>query len=163
MYYEAYHRSVEQPEEFWSDLALNLVHWDRPFDKVLDNHNEPYTKWFVGGYLNACYNTVDRHVLGGRGNKVAIIHDSPLTNTIRHVTYAELYDSVSRLAGGLKKLGVQKGDTVVIYMPLIPEAIIAMLATVRLGAIHSVVFGGEFCTFLLLLFDSYFWRAITLL
>lgn len=98
---------------------------------------------YVGGYLNACYNCIDRHVLSGMGEKIALIHDSPMTNTVRKVTYQELYDKVCLLAGGMKKLGVTKGDRVVIYMPLIPEVVIAMLATVRLGAIHSVVFGGE--------------------
>nr|CAD7598120.1 unnamed protein product [Timema genevievae] len=97
---------------------------------------------FVGGELNACYNAVDRHVEAGRGGKVALIHDSPITKTVRHVTYLELQDKVSRLAGALADLGVGRGDRVLIYMPLIPEAIIAMLATARLGAIHSVVFGG---------------------
>lgn len=94
--------------------------------------------------MNACYNCIDRHVASGNGGKVALIHDSPITNTVRKVTYQELLDTVSRLAGGLKKLGVKKGDRVVIYMPLIPEAVISMLATVRLGAIHSVVFGGKY-------------------
>lgn len=134
---------MEQPEEFWAEQAAQLIHWDRPWDKVLDDDNQPFTKWYTGGYLNACYNAIDRHILAGKGSKVALIHDSPLTNTIRKVTYQELMDKVSLLAGGLKSLGVQKGDRVVIYMPLIPEAIMAMLATVRIGAIHSVVFGGN--------------------
>lgn len=107
-------------------------------------NSRPFTKWFCGGYLNACYNCIDRHVANGNGGKVALIHDSPITNVVRKVTYQELLDTVSRLAGGLKKLGVKKGDRVVIYMPLIPEAVISMLATVRLGAIHSVVFGGKY-------------------
>lgn len=110
---------------------------------MFDDSRSPFTKWFVGGRLNACYNAVDRHVERGFSKKVAIIHDSPITNTVRHVTYEELYDQVARLAGGLRKLGVGKGDRVVIYMPLIPEAIMAMLAVVRLGAVHSVVFGGR--------------------
>jgi propionyl-CoA synthetase len=97
---------------------------------------------FAGGELNACYNAVDRHVEAGGGSKVALIHDSPLTKTVKKITYAELLDQVSHLAGALAKLGVSKGDRVLIYMPLIPEAVIAMLATVRLGAVHSVVFGG---------------------
>lgn len=100
--------------------------------------------------MNACYNAVDRHVKAGKGSKIAIIHDSPLTATVRKITYAELLDQVSHLAGCLAALGVSKGDKVLIYMPLIPEAVIAMLATVRLGAVHSVVFGGfaarELCT-----------------
>lgn len=89
-------RSIEEPEEFWEDIAApHMVHWDKPFEKVLDNSNPPFTKWFVGGYINACYNAVDRHVHAGLGDKVAIIHDSPLTNIIRRVTYQELYDTVN--------------------------------------------------------------------
>lgn len=99
-------------------------------------------KRYVGGELNACHNAVDRHVEAGLGDKTALIHDSPMTSTIRHVTYNELLEKASRLAGALAERGVRKGDTVLIYMPLIPETIIAILATVRLGAIHSVVFGG---------------------
>lgn len=88
-------RSIDEPNEFWEDIgAMHMIHWDKPFEKVLDNSNPPFTKWFVGGYLNACYNAVDRHVLAGNGEKVAIIHDSPMTNTIRKVTYQELYDTV---------------------------------------------------------------------
>lgn len=142
-YSEVYKQSVENPEEFWGKLG-KLVHWDRPWKRVLDNDHPPFTKWYSGGYLNACYNAIDRHVLAGKGSKVALIHDSPLASIVRHVTYQELYDQVSLLAGGLHKLGVRKGDRVVIYMPLIPETIMAMLATARLGAIHSVVFGGKF-------------------
>ncbi|XP_063699337.1 acyl-CoA synthetase short-chain family member 3, mitochondrial isoform X2 [Culicoides brevitarsis] len=129
---------------------MQLINWDKKWDCVVDNQSQPFTKWYVNGYLNACYNCIDRHIAEGRGDKIALIHDSPLTRTIRKVTYQELHDITARLAGGLKKLGVQKGDRVVIYMPLIPEAVIAMLATVRLGAVHSVVFGGfaanELCT-----------------
>lgn len=106
----------------------------------------------MGGELNACYNAIDRHVEAGNGSKVALVYDSPLTSTIEKVTYAQLLDKISHLAGGLAKLGVRKGDKVVIYMPLIPEAIVAMLATVRLGAIHSVVFGGKTRRLLLLTF-----------
>lgn len=98
---------------------------------------------FVGGELNACYNCVDRHIAAGLAEKVALIYDSPTTNVVRKVTYGELHEKVSTLAGGLQKLGVTKGDRVVIYMPLIPEVVIAILATVRIGAVHSVVFGGE--------------------
>ncbi|EDV34005.1 uncharacterized protein Dana_GF20741 [Drosophila ananassae] len=141
LYLEAYRKSVQDPVAFWEEQA-HLLDWDRPWQQVLDNSNPPFTKWYVGGYLNACYNAIDRHILAGRGAKVALIHDSPLTGTVRRVTYQELYDQIILLAGGLAKLGVTKGDRVVIYMPLIPETIIAMLAIVRLGAIHSVVFGG---------------------
>lgn len=110
---------------------------------------------FVGGELNACYNAVDRHVRAGKGNKTALIHDSPQTSTIRRVTYNELLEKTSLLAGALADMGVRKGDMVIIYMPLIPETIIAILATTRLGAVHSVVFGGkislrvDFCNYFL--------------
>ena len=106
------------------------------------NQKPPFIKWFPGGRLNTCFNAVDVHVQQGRGNQTAVIYDSPVTNTIQKFTYAELKDRVSRIAGFLKGLGVQKGDTVLIYMPMIPEALMSMLACARLGAIHSVVFGG---------------------
>lgn len=93
VYMDAYNRSISNPEEFWSDLG-RLIDWHKPWDRVMDNRNPPFTKWYCGGYVNACYNAVDRHVLNGNGNKVALIYDSPLTNTIRHVTYQELYDEV---------------------------------------------------------------------
>lgn len=96
IYSDTYERSIEEPEEFWGEIAgPPFIHWDKPFEKVLDNTNAPFTKWFTGGYLNACYNCVDRHVLAGQGEKVALIHDSPLTNSIRKVTYQELYDTVT--------------------------------------------------------------------
>ncbi|XP_049825489.1 acyl-CoA synthetase short-chain family member 3, mitochondrial [Aethina tumida] len=140
-YEDAYRKSILKPEEFWGDVG-NLVTWTKPWKKVLDHSNPPFTKWYVGGELNACYNAVDRHVEAGNGNKIAIIHDSPFTATVQKVSYGKLLDKVSHLAGALAKLGVRKGDRVLIYMPLIPETIMAMLATVRLGAVHSVVFGG---------------------
>ncbi|XP_014272884.1 acyl-CoA synthetase short-chain family member 3, mitochondrial [Halyomorpha halys] len=140
-YLEVFRKSIEEPEELWSEVG-SLLDWYTPWTKVLDNTDEPFTKWFVGGELNACYNAVDRHVEAGKGNKTALIHDSPLSNVIRRVTYSELQKKVSLLAGALARSGVKMGDRVVIYMPLIPETIMAMLATVRLGAIHSVVFGG---------------------
>lgn len=96
IYSDTYLRSIEEPEEFWGEIAAPpMIHWDKPFEKVLDNSDPPFTKWFVGGYLNACYNCVDRHILAGKGDKVAIIHDSPLTNSMRKVTYQELYDTVN--------------------------------------------------------------------
>ncbi|KAK9890129.1 hypothetical protein WA026_008938 [Henosepilachna vigintioctopunctata] len=148
-YHKIYKKSLSNPEEFWGEIA-KCVEWSKPWDRVLDNRTQPFTKWFVGGEINACHNAVDRHVKAGKGSKVALIHDSPLTKTVRRVTYAELLDEVSHLAGALAKLGVTKGDRVLIYMPLIPEAIVSMLATARLGAVHSVVFGGfasrELCT-----------------
>lgn len=140
-YRQIYEKSILNPEEFWGEIG-NSIEWSKPWKKVLDDSNQPFTKWFVGGETNACYNAVDRHVKAGNGSKVALIHDSPVTQVIRKVTYAELLDEVSHLAGCLAKLGVEKGDRVLIYMPLIPEAVISMLATARLGAVHSVVFGG---------------------
>ncbi|XP_033177272.1 acyl-CoA synthetase short-chain family member 3, mitochondrial [Bombus impatiens] len=140
-YDEAYKESLENPERFWGEVA-RCIDWSKPWDKVLDNSKQPFTKWFVGGELNACYNAVDRHVLAGNGDKVALIHDSPQISTIRKVTYNELLDKTSLLAGALADMGVGEGDAVIVYMPLIPETIIAILATTRLGAVHSVVFGG---------------------
>src|ERR1700704_3703381 len=102
----------------------------------------PYYRWFAGGVLNTCYNALDLHVDRGRGKQTALIHDSPVTQTIRAFTYFELRDEVARFAGALRRQGVEKGDRVIIYMPAVPEAVIAMLACARLGAIHSVVFGG---------------------
>lgn len=94
-FFDTYQRSLDNPEEFWEEIGnSSLIHWDKPFEKVLDHSNPPFTKWFLGGYLNACYNCVDRHVLAGNGSKVAIIHDSPLTKTVRKVTYQEIYDTV---------------------------------------------------------------------
>ena len=110
--------------------------------QVLDDSNPPFARWFVGGELSVCYNAVDRHVDAGNGNKTAVIWDSPVTGDKAFVTYAALQDKVSRLAGLMAKLGVSKGDRVMVYMPMIPETLVAMLATARLGATHSVVFGG---------------------
>ncbi|XP_012277149.1 acyl-CoA synthetase short-chain family member 3, mitochondrial [Orussus abietinus] len=141
VYEEAFRRSVENPEEFWTEVA-ECVEWSKPWTKIMDNSNEPFTKWYVGAEINACHNAVDRHVNAGNGDKTALIHDSPLTSSIRKVTYNELLEKTSLLAGALSDLGVTKGDKVLIYMPLIPETVMAILATARLGAIHSVVFGG---------------------
>ncbi len=134
-------RSVEQPEEFWAEAAKG-IDWFKECDSVLDSSNPPFYRWFKGGKMNTCYNAIDRHVKNGRGDQVAIIYDSPVTDTITKITYKELLDKVSVFAGGLKSLGVKKGDTTIIYMPMIPEAAIAMLACSRIGAVHSVVFGG---------------------
>lgn len=94
IYADAYMRSLNQPEDFWSEIGSTMIHWDKPFKRVMDNTNPPFTKWFVDGYLNACYNAVDRHILAGKGDKVALIHDSPLTKTVRRVTYLEIYNTV---------------------------------------------------------------------
>ena len=140
-YDEAFQESLENPESFWGRAAEG-IHWDKQWDRVLDQSNSPFVKWFPGAKVNTCYNAVDRHVDGGLGNQIALIYDSPVTNVIRKFTYSELKDRVSKIAGFLKELGVEKGDTVLIYMPMIPEAVLSMLACARLGAVHSVVFGG---------------------
>jgi propionyl-CoA synthetase len=140
--YEAVHsRSLENPEEFWSEAAQQ-IHWYKPWDKVLDDSNQPFYRWFTGGVLNTCYNALDRHVDSGRAEQTALIYDSPVTNTLESFTFRELRDRVATCAGALAALGVSKGDRVIIYMPMIPEVVVAMLAVARLGAIHSVVFGG---------------------
>ena len=140
-YLETYRRSLERPEEFWAEAA-EAIDWERRWDRVLDVSRPPFYRWFPGARLNTCWNAVDRHVAAGRGERVALIWDSPVTGQIRHFTYRELRDEVARLAGVLASLGVVKGDRVLIYMPMVPEAAFAMLACARIGAIHSVVFGG---------------------
>ncbi|BCU05594.1 propionyl-CoA synthetase [Allochromatium tepidum] len=140
-YQTLYDRSMRDPSAFWAEAA-GLIDWDRPWDQVLDDSNPPFYRWFKGGRLNTCYNAVDRHVKAGRGDQPAIIHDSPVTDSKTVITYAELQDQVARFAGVLKSLGVEKGDRVIIYMPMVPEALVAMLGCARIGAIHSVVFGG---------------------
>jgi len=140
-YDEVFQYSLTNSEDFWAEAAKNIT-WYQQYDKVLDSSNPPFYKWFPGGKMNTCYNAVDRHVENGRGDQVALIYDSPVTGTIKKYTYKELLDKVSTFAGVLAGQGVGKGDTVIIYMPMIPEAAIAMLACARLGAIHSVVFGG---------------------
>ncbi len=140
-YSEIYNLSINHPDRFWGEAAES-VQWEKKWDRVLDDSNKPFYRWFVGGRLNTCYNALDYHVQNGRGDQTAIIYDSPVTDTVKKTTYRELLDRVSRFAGGLRDLGVTKGDTVVIYMPMIPEAPMAMLACARIGAVHSVVFGG---------------------
>ena len=136
-----YQQSVERPEEFWAEAAAE-IDWVKPWDRVLDDSRAPFYRWFVGGQLNTCYNALDRHVDGGRADQLALIYDSPVTDTAATFTYRELRDTVATFAGALAAQGVGRGDRVVIYMPMVPEAAIAMLACARLGAIHSVVFGG---------------------
>lgn len=140
-YEELFKRSISDPEGFWGEAA-EAITWYKKWDKVLDSSNPPFYRWFTGGEMNTCYNALDRHVEDGRGDQTAIIYDSPVTGTIRKISYRDLLDQVSRFAGALKGLGVGKGDTVIIYMPMIPQAVVAMLACARLGAVHSVVFGG---------------------
>jgi len=140
-YEVAFEQSINDPDGFWGEAAED-VHWTKKWDKVLDDSNKPFYRWFVGGELNTCYNALDLHVDEGRGDQPALIYDSPVTDTIKTYTYKELTEEVAKFAGVLKGLGVAKGDRVLIYMPMIAEAAIAMLATVRIGAVHSVVFGG---------------------
>jgi propionyl-CoA synthetase len=140
-YQNAYRRSLDDPEAFWGEAA-GSVDWITRWDKVLDDSRAPFYRWFTGGELNTCYNAVDRHVAAGRGEQAALIHDSAMTGLNRTLTFRQLRDETARFAGALARLGVGKGDRVIIYMPMVPEAAIAMLACARLGAIHSVVFGG---------------------
>ena len=139
---DAYRRSMDDPEGFWGDVAED-VRWIKKWDRVLDSSNKPFYRWFSGAEVNTCFNAVDRHVEEGRADQLALIYDSPVTgNTVRTYTYKQLLDEVAGFAGVLKANGVEKGDRVLIYMPMVPEAAIAMLACARIGAIHSVVFGG---------------------
>jgi propionyl-CoA synthetase len=137
----AYRSSIDDPEGFWRVAAAGIDWYEEP-QQILDASAAPFYRWFAGGSLNTCHNAVDRHVEAGLGEQPALVYDSPGTGTKRTFTYAELLDRVSRLAGALRGLGVEKGDRVVIYMPMVPEAIFGMLACARLGAVHSVVFGG---------------------
>ena len=140
-YRELFDASISDPTAFWADAA-RAVTWTREPKQILDDSNPPFYRWFPDGELNTCANALDRHVEGGRGDQPALIYDSPVTGSQRTYTYRELLDLTARFAGALRGLGVDKGDRVVIYMPMIPEAVIAMLACARLGAVHSVVFGG---------------------
>ncbi|MBS3810203.1 MAG: propionyl-CoA synthetase, partial [Desulfobacterales bacterium] len=141
-YESAYYQSIHNPETFWAQAAEDC-HWFKKWDRVLDDSAKPFYRWFTGGSINTCYNALDYHVdERGRGKHTALIYDSPVTDTVRKYTYAELRDIVARFAGVLADQGVAKGDRVIIYMPMIPEAIVSMLACARIGAIHSVVFGG---------------------
>jgi len=140
-YDEVFAQSINEPDIFWGEAAKEIT-WEKKWEKVLDDGRKPFYRWFTGGELNTCYNAVDYQVKEGRGDQVAIIYDSPVTDTVRKITYREFLDEVSRFAGVLGSLGVSKGDTVIIYMPMIPESLVAMLACARIGAVHSVVFGG---------------------
>ncbi|HMC80983.1 MAG TPA: propionyl-CoA synthetase [Acidimicrobiia bacterium] len=141
--YEATHRrSLEDPEEFWRQAASAIEWGTPPGPQILDDSKPPFYRWFPGARLNTCHNALDRHADGGRGRQPALVYDSPVTGSVRTYTYAELRDEVARFAGVLRGLGVTTGDRVVIYMPMVPQAVIAMLACARLGAVHSVVFGG---------------------
>jgi propionyl-CoA synthetase len=140
-YKAVYEAWKSDPEAFWMEAA-EAIDWDRKPSRALNDDNAPLYEWFTDGMVNTCWNAVDRHVEGGRGDQAAIIYDSPITRTKHEITYAELRDRVASLAGALRAKGIEKGDRVIIYMPMVPEAVEAMLACSRIGAIHSVVFGG---------------------
>ncbi|WP_409485335.1 propionyl-CoA synthetase [Arsenicicoccus dermatophilus] len=140
-YAAAYDKSRQDPEAFWAEAAAD-IDWITTPSEVLDDSRAPFYTWFPDGRLNVCYNALDRHVVKGRADQPALHYDSPVTGARRTYTYAELLEEVARFAGVLRDLGVTKGDRVVVYMPMVPEAVIAMLACARIGAIHSVVFGG---------------------
>src|SRR5438445_695835 len=140
-YHEVHARSLSDPEGFWAEAARE-IDWIEPAKKIFDPSTGPYGRWFAGAVVNTCSNALDRHVAGGRANQVALIHDSPLTGTITKFTYAELLKEVQTLAAVMVDFGLAKGDRVILYMPMVPEAVVAMLACARIGAVHSVVFGG---------------------
>ena len=141
VYEETYRRAQDDPEAFWAAAAQPLV-WSRRWDAVCDDSRPPLRRWFAGGALNTCYNCLDRHVERGRGKQLALVYDSPVTDTVRRFTYDELRDETARMAGAVAAQGVTAGDRVILYMPMTPEAVIGMLACARIGAVHSVVFGG---------------------
>ena len=138
---ELHQQSLENPDFFWSEQAKKISWYKEPSEVVVQDE-KGFFRWFPDGELNTCYNALDIHIENGLGNQVALTYDSPVTGTISHYTYRQLLEKVAKFAGGLASIGVEKGDTVLVYMPMIPEAVIAMLACARLGAIHSVVFGG---------------------
>ena len=140
-YHEVHARSLADPEGFWAEAAKE-IDWIEPATKIFDPSQGTYGRWFAGGVVNTCYNALDRHVERGRADQVALIHDSPLTGSVTRLTYAELLNEVQALAAIMQDFGVAKGDRVILYMPMVPEAVVAMLACARLGAVHSVVFGG---------------------
>jgi propionyl-CoA synthetase len=140
-YQRAYEQSLSDPAGFWGEAA-KLVKWDKAPKVVLDDSNVPLYRWFSDGMLNTCYNALDRHVIDGRADQPAVIHESAITGKSSVLTYAQMLEKTARFAGALRMAGVEKGDRVVIYMPMVPEALVAMLACARLGAVHSVVFGG---------------------
>ena len=140
-YAEEFRRSLQDPDGYWRDAAAG-IDWVTPPNRVLDDSAPPMYRWFPDAELNTCYNALDRHVERGRADQLALIYDSPVTGQVQRFTYAQLRDRVAKAAGALRDLGVEKGDRVVVYMPMVPEAVVAMLACARLGAVHSVVFGG---------------------
>ncbi|MBM7485813.1 propionyl-CoA synthetase [Bradyrhizobium sp. USDA 3686] len=141
LYHEVYARSLAHPEGFWAEAAKE-IDWIEPPKKIFDPSQGVYGRWFSGGVVNTCYNALDRHVERGRADQIALIHDSPLANSVTKFTYAELLAEVQALAAIMLDFGAAKGDRVILYMPMVPEAVVAMLACARIGAVHSVVFGG---------------------
>src|ERR1700730_6672269 len=140
-YHEVHARSLADPQGFWGEAAAE-IDWIEPAQKIFDPAMGLYGRWFTGAVVNTCYNALDRHVAGGRGDQVALIHDSPLAGTISRLTYSEMLKEVQTLAAVMQDFGVTKGDRVILYMPMVAEAMVAMLACARIGAVHSVVFGG---------------------
>src|SRR5256884_6802817 len=133
---------AQKPSGSFMERAAEDIHWEKRWDRVFDDSRKPFYRWFTGGVLNTCYNALDLHIDRGRGKQRALVYDSPVTNTVRVFTYAELRDAVARVAGALRRQGIKKGDRVIVYMPMVPEAVVAMLACARIGAGQLVVFGG---------------------
>ncbi len=140
-YQKAFDESLNSPDTYWDRAAQNIK-WYKKYDRVLDDSNKPFYRWFTGGELNTCYNALDYHVENGRADQDALIYDSPVTGTKKKYSYKELTDYAAKFAGVLRSRGLSKGDTVIIYMPMIPEAVVSMLSCARIGVVHSVVFGG---------------------
>src|SRR6476659_9680386 len=140
-YQKSYQESIDEKEKFWAEQA-RMLKWFKEPSNILSKNEKGFYRWFADGEMNTCYLCLDFHVEQGRGEQTALIYDSPVTGTIKKYSYSDLKNAVAKFAGGLQSLGITKGDTVVIYMPVIPESAIAMLACARIGAIHSVVFGG---------------------
>ena len=138
---QIYLNSIKNPENFWKKVSDDIFWFKKP-TKILNKSPPPFYKWYEDGITNTCYNAVDVHIDQGRGDKTALIYDSPITGSKKKITYKELREKVSKFSGALKNQGINKGDRVIIYMPMIPEAVVAMLTCARLGAIHSVVYGG---------------------
>src|SRR5712672_718103 len=140
-YHQVHTRSLADPEGFWGEAARD-IDWIEPAKKIFDPASGLYGRWFGGAVVNTCYNALDRHVANGRAGQVALIHDSPLAGSVTKFTYAQMLHEVKTLAAVMQDFGVAKGDRVILYMPMVPEAVVAMLACARIGAVHSVVFGG---------------------
>src|SRR6202048_1347969 len=140
-YHQVHARSLADPQGFWGEAARE-IDWIEPAKKVFDPGMGLYGRWFAGAVVNTCYNALDRQVAGGRADQLALIHDSPLTGRVTKLTYAQMLHEVTTLAAVMADFGVAKGDRVILYMPMVPEAVVAMLACARIGAVHSVVFGG---------------------